>query len=114
MSLDLGKMKHRIEIQVYSDVENEVGEITKAWTTYKKLWSEKTQLKSSNTYSIGKEGIEYVYRFKIRYRTDLNENMRIVYGGIIYDIKHINPINELDLYETHIDCVVYKEGAYNE
>ncbi len=109
-----GAMRHRIEIQVYSYVENEVGEMTKTWITYKKLWAEKKKIKNSNTFEGDKEGIEYTYRFKIRYREDLNESMRIVHKGIIYDIKHINPIQEIDLYETHIDCVHHKEGVYNE
>lgn len=109
-----GTMRHRIEIQVYSDIENEVGEITKSWITYKKLWAGKKQIRGSNTNEGNKEGIEYTYRFNIRYRTDLSEDMRIVHKGIIYDIKHINPIAELDLYETHIDCVQHKEGVYNE
>lgn len=114
MSLNIGKMKHRIEIQHYTDTENEIGELTKGWVKYASLWAEKKQLKGTNTFNANKEGIEYTYRFKIRYREDLNEGMRIVYKGVIYDIKHINPINELDLYETHIDCVVHKEGVYNE
>lgn len=112
--MNIGSMRHRIEIQIYSDVENEVGEITKQWTTYKKLWAEKKQLRSSNTNDSDKEGIEYIYRFKVRYREDLDESMRIVHKGIIYDIKHINPISELNLYETHIDCIHHKEGVYNE
>ncbi|MBP3929623.1 MAG: phage head closure protein [Peptostreptococcaceae bacterium] len=112
--MKIGSMRHRIEIQIYSNSENEVGENIKSWVKYKTLWSEKTQLRGSNTYEGDKEGIEYTYRFKIRYRNDLNENMRIVHNGIIYDIKHINAINELRLYETHIDCIQHKEGVYNE
>ena len=112
--MNAGSMRHRIEIQAYSDVENEVGEMINEWTTYKQLWAEKKQLRGSNTFEGNKEGIEYTYRFKVRYREDLDESMRIVHKGIIYDIKHINPINELNLYETHIDCVHHKEGVYNE
>ncbi len=112
--MNIGSMRHKIEIQVYADVENEVGETTKTWTTYKKIWSEKKKIKNSNTFEGGKEGIEYTYRFKIRYREDLDESMRIIYRGTIYDIKHINPINELNLYETHIDCIHHKESVYNE
>ena len=112
--MNIGKMRHRIEIQRYSDIENEVGELTKGWSTYKYLWAEKKQLRGSNSFEGNKEGIEYTYRFKVRYREDLNESMRIVYKDIIYDIKHINPIQELNLYETHIDCVHHKEGVYNE
>lgn len=108
------KLNHKIEIQSYEAIENEVGEIIKKWITYKKVWAEKIRLSASNEYSDGKEGIEYTYRFKIRYRNDLDESMRIVYKNVIYDIKHINCIDELNQYETHIDCVQYKEGVYNE
>lgn len=112
--MKVGKMRHRIEIQEYLNIENEIGETVKEWVTYKKLWAEKKQLRGSNTFEGDKEGIEYTYRFKVRYRGDLNESMRIVHKGVIYDIKHINAISELNLYETHIDCIHHKEGAYNE
>lgn len=112
--MNIGEMKHKIEIQTYSEVENEVGETIKKWIKYKRLWAGKKQLRASNTFDGNKEGIEYTYRFKVRYREDLDESMRIVHKGIIYDIKHINSINELNLYETHIDCVHHKEGVYNE
>ena len=56
--MNIGSMRHKIEIQVYADVENEVGETTKTWTTYKKIWSEKKKIKNSNTFEGGKEGIE--------------------------------------------------------
>lgn len=112
--MNVGKMRHRIEIQVYSDFENELGEMTKQWITYKTLWAEKKQLRGNNSLDADKEGIEYTYRFKIRYRNDLDESMRIVHRGIVYDIKHINSIDEVNLYETHIDCIHHKEGVYNE
>lgn len=108
------RLNNRIEIQSYEEVENEAGEIIKQWKTYKKLWSQKLRLRGSNSYTDNKEEIEYTYRFKIRYRTDINESMRVVYKGIIYDIKHINFINEPGTYETHLDCVYYREGVYNE
>lgn len=112
--MNVGKMRHRIEIQTYSSMKNEVGEVIRVWVKYKTLWAEKKQLRGFTTTTIGKEGIEYAYRFKVRYRTDLDENMRIVYKGTVYEIKHINPIQEINLYETHIDCVHRREGVYNE
>ena len=114
MSLKTSDLKHKIEVQVFGDSENEAGESIKTWKIYKRLWADKKQLKGITTYYEDKEGLEYTYRFKVRYREDLTEDMRIVYKGVIYDIKHINPIKELRLYETHIDCIVHKEGAYSE
>ena len=113
MSLDIGKMRHRIEIQHLTDGENEIGEIVKVWTKYKKLWAEKKQLKGENPTYQDKVGIQYKYRFKIRYTDDIDEDMRVLYDGVIYDIKHINPVKELNPYTT-IDCIVHKEGVYNE
>ena len=63
--MNAGSMRHRIEIQAYSDVENEVGEMIKEWTTYKQLWAEKKQLRGSNTFEGNKEGIEYTLGLKL-------------------------------------------------
>lgn len=112
--MDIGKLTQRIDIQIYGEIENDIGEVTKGWSTYKKLWANKSLLRNSNNYVLDKENIEYSYRFKIRYRTDITEAMRIVCNDVIYDIKHVNSIKELNKYETNIDCILYKEGVYNE
>ncbi|MCC0641624.1 MULTISPECIES: phage head closure protein [unclassified Clostridioides] len=112
--MDVGKLTQRIEVQVFGETENIIGEVIKGWATYKTLWANKSLLRKSSNYILDKEGIEYSYRFKVRYRTDITEDMRIVHDGVIYDIKHVNNIKELNQYETNIDCVVYKEGVYNE
>jgi SPP1 family predicted phage head-tail adaptor len=113
MSLNIGKMRHRIKVLQLKNSENEVGEIVKDWTELKKLWAEKKQLKGENPTYQDREGVKYTYRFKVRYTPDIDEDMRIIYDNIIYDIKHINHIKELSPYTT-IDCVVHKEGVSNE
>ncbi len=113
MSLDIGKMRHRIEIQYLTDGENEIGETIKVWTMHKKVWSERKQLKGENPIHQDKEGILYKYRFKTRYIKDIDEDMRILYDGVIYDIKNINHVKELNPYTT-IDCIINKEGVSNE
>lgn len=35
--MNVGKLTQRIEIQIYGEIENDIGEITKGWSTYKKL-----------------------------------------------------------------------------
>ena len=40
--------------------------------------------------------------------------MRLVYKNVVYGIAHVNNIDELDMYETHIDVKVLKEGNYDE
>lgn len=115
MSEKLSKMRHKIEIQKSIDLENELGSSYKGWATHTKCWASKVQLKgSTSSILVGKLGTEYTYRFKIRYRDDIEESMRIVYDSTIYDIVHINNIKEIGIFETHIDCIQHKEGVYNE
>ncbi len=33
--MNVGKLTQRIEIQIYGEIENDIGEITKGWSTYK-------------------------------------------------------------------------------
>lgn len=112
--MKIGKMRHYITFQREEMVENKIGQLTKQWTNYKSTWAEKLRLKNETIDTYGKEGIQEVYRFKVRYREDIDESMRILYKGKIYNIDHVNLIDELDQYETHIDCTVIKEGVYDE
>lgn len=114
MAEKLEKMRHRIEIQSKQNIKNEIGSLGKEWATYTLCWASKTQLKGSSPSYQDKIGTEYSYRFKIRYRDDINESMRIILDGITYDIVHINHIKETGMYETHIDCIQRKEGVYDE
>ncbi len=112
--MKIGKLNKKIQVQIYTDVQNKMGEWTKDWVNYKKIWASKLLLRNSNSRVLGKENIEYGYRFKTRYRKDITEDMRIKFDGTIYDIKHVNNIDELNMYETNIDCIVYREGVYDE
>lgn len=112
--MKIGKMRHYITFQRKENVENEIGSVNKDWKDYKSTWAEKIRLRNSTVESLGKEGIEETYRFKVRYREDITEDMRIVYKNVVYGIAHVNNIDELDMYETHIDVKVLKEGNYDE
>ena len=61
MGLDIGKMRHRIEIQNLNETENEVGETTKSWSTYRYLWAERKQLKALNPNNLNKEAKKTIH-----------------------------------------------------
>lgn len=112
--MKIGKMRHFIKFQHKVDTKNEINQTVKEWQDYKSTWAEKIRLKNETTETYGKEGIQEKYRFKVRYREDITEDMRIVYKNVIYNISHVNNIDELEQYETHIDATVMKEGVYDE
>ena len=107
-------MGHRITIQRRGKRINEINQSISEWFNYDTCWASKVQLKGLSNNSQGKLGTEYVYRFKVRYRTDIEENMRIIFDNVEYDIVNINNIKEVGMYETHIDCIHHKESVYDE
>lgn len=112
--MNLNKRNYKIEIQHYIEVENEVGEVCKKWKTYKKLWSEKKEPVTLRSSVDDKETLQYNTKFVIRYTDDLNESMRIIYKGVVYDILSITHNDDINKYETYIEVAEYKEGVYDE
>lgn len=112
--MNLNKRKHKIEIQHYVGAENEVGEVCKQWQTYKRLWSEKKEPKILRSTTNDKETLQYGMKFVTRYMSSLNESMRVVYKGVVYDILSITHDDDINKYETYIEVAEYKEGVYSE
>lgn len=86
-----GDLRHRIRIERRLTVENTRGEITYTWVLHAKLWAQARPLKArqrgADFYQAGQVHSEISTIFRIRYRTGLDETMRVVWRGAIYDIK---------------------------
>ena len=82
------ELRHKVVIQ--SKVEGGRDEdgynLPNAWTTYKNLWAKVTPV-AARDLAIGQSELsEVTARLKIRYRTDINTSMRILWKDRIYSI----------------------------
>ena len=82
------ELRHKVVIQ--SKVEGGRDEdgynLPNAWTTYKTLWSKITPV-AARDLAIGQSELtEVTARLKIRYRTDINTTMRVLWKDKIYSI----------------------------
>lgn len=111
--MDLGRARHTIIIQQRSEVINKIGEQTTEWTDFRKVKAEKIRLRALKYYENDRESIEYLYRFKIRYNNSINEDMRVFYDGMYYDIEHVNHIRDSEMNETHLDCKYRRAGVHH-
>lgn len=83
------ELRHKVEIQSKGEGgRDEDGyDLPNAWTTYKNLWAKVTPV-AARDLAIGQSELtEITTRLKIRYRTDINTSMRVIWKGKIYSIQ---------------------------
>jgi len=84
-----GQLDRRITLQTFSETTDAFGQEVKSYSTLATVWAKVVE-------KIGKESEEgdmiaatKKVEFMIRYRTDVNEEMRISYNSNIYKIKAV-------------------------
>lgn len=90
--INIGQLDKRIAIQELTKVKDEDGYKTEKWVDVKsKLPAMVIELTGKEFVESRREVSEYTVRFVIRYRTGLNNKMRIVYDGREFNIQQIIP-----------------------
>lgn len=109
MSIQAGKLRHRIEIQhkvVPRDPSTlEFGE--PAWVTFAKPWADVTPLSARDLLAAQSAQSEATARMKIRYRPGVLPTMRIVYRGEVYSIEGA-PLEDADSGLEYLTILVSK------
>lgn len=97
MSIQAGKLRHRIEIQHKVTPRNpetlEYGE--PAWELFAKVWAEVTPLSARDLLAAQAAQSEATARMVIRYRPGVLPTMRIAYRGEVYSIEG-RPLEDAD------------------
>lgn len=81
---------HRIRIDMRVKIEGR--EVTYTWAPLAglpdgKVWAEVSPLRGREFFAAAQAQSEITTRFRIRYRTGIDETMRITWRGVFYDIK---------------------------
>lgn len=87
-----GLLKHKITFQKVVIYDDELGQKIEEWQDYK---TTKSMIKTVKGTEFQNETVNSsrIYRFVIRYRNDIDSDMRIKYKGRIFDIIEA-PIND--------------------
>ena len=83
------ELRHKVVIQSKGKGgRDEVGyNLPNTWTTYKNLWAKVTPVAARDLVLTQSEQTEVTARLKIRYRTDINTTMRVLWKDKIYSIQ---------------------------
>lgn len=86
-----GDLNRRIRIEQESKTQDAVGGVSRTWSTVATVWASIEPLNGREYFEAKTTNQEITTRFRIRYRTGLDESMRIVdpETNLIYDIDSI-------------------------
>ena len=97
-SIASGMLNRKIELQQLVKVSTATGGFTQSWVSVATLWAKIKNTSGSELLHADQLGVTSFSDFTIRYRANINELMKIVYRGNDYQVRHINNIEELDLW----------------
>lgn len=87
-----GKLKERIVIERPSGEENENGEaLPNSWVVHARPWADVLFVNGKEHVVSGAVRGSTVASMRIRYRAGIDEQMRVRYGGRLYDITAVLP-----------------------
>lgn len=96
----IGKMRHRITLKYKGSVSRDAtGAEVITWTnlaTAPTVWAEELPITGREFLAAGQEQAQATTKFRIRYRSDLTNSMRVTYGSRVFDILHIENVAGLD------------------
>lgn len=89
---------HKIEFQLLSVDSDEIGNQTEEWTTIFRTWASVNGIGGREYYNARQTNSENDVTFKVRYSRKiadyLTSEIRIIYNGKIFDVKHIDDYME--------------------
>jgi SPP1 family predicted phage head-tail adaptor len=87
---EIGRLRERITVEQVSEAASATGYPVQTWTTLETVWG-KVDYKGTNNENIdgGKITAKSQIRVVCRYRTDINEKMRLVYLDKKYQIENV-------------------------
>ena len=87
MGQNAGELRHRVTIQHFVEQRDEYNNLLdKSWVEYKKLWSKVEFLSVKDTINAKAAGSETNARLKIRKRTDITTEMRVLWKDKTFQI----------------------------
>lgn len=101
---NIGQMRERVKIYSYSPARNDAGEEIITWSELAEVWGAiEYGTRGSNEVELAQQTTaKLLTNFRIRYRTDIDEKMILVWNSKAWNIRSILP----DMYKHYllIEC----------
>jgi SPP1 family predicted phage head-tail adaptor len=92
--MQAGRMRKRVELQHFSENQNDYGEKIRDYTTYATVWAEIKPLQGKELEHAQQISAETDFRIRIRYHSAVASEHRVVYGERVFEITAVKNIEE--------------------
>ena len=100
--MDTGSLNKRIQIEKRGQEQDAAGQPVAGWVPHVKLWANIRHVNGVQTIKAGAPTTVLQASMRIRYRTDVDESMRVIFKGKVYEIKAAIPD---EVTREHVDLV---------
>jgi len=87
--LKAGTLRHYCQLHSPTETTDEYGAITETFASYANVWAEVIPLKGGEKEKAQQITADISVRIRIRYRSDVNIEHRVIFGSRIYEINTI-------------------------
>lgn len=84
-----GRLRHRVDLQAATRTDDGYGGGSEAWTTFASAWAEVNPSSGTEVAAAGAVQGQTVYEVRLRYRTDLGPQHRIVHGSRVLWVQGV-------------------------
>ena len=96
--ITVGMLNRKVELQQLVKTPTVTGGFTQAWVSVAFMWAKIKNNSGTELLHADKLGATAFADFTIRYRASIDETMKLIYRGVDYQIRHINNLEEADLW----------------
>lgn len=96
--MSVGEMRHRITFQRITNAANENGFESETLEDYKTVWASVSNLQGKEYFAAKAVQEENTVKFTIRYLAGLDQTMKILFQGKVYNITSIDNIKYKNRY----------------
>lgn len=104
-----GLLRHRITLQKFMVITDPDGFTTQQWQDVATVWAAVENLHGREYWEAAAVQAENTVKFTIRYRPDIDQTMRIVFRGQVYEITAIDNVKYRNEY-IEIKAVAQNAG----
>ena len=104
-----GDLNRRIRIEEFTTSPDAYGEPIKTWAAMDHAWAEVRPLTVNERFQAQQINREVSLKMRLRYRTDITEQMRVLFDDEYYDIQGITEIGFRE--GTELLCGLWKPEA---
>lgn len=84
-----GELDRRLTIEQYTEAQDAYGEAIKTWSVLETVWAQVSPVRGSERYVAQQVSGEAEMRFRLRYRADVTDKMRLYCENVYYNITAV-------------------------